>query len=258
MPEPLVLGFFLLVIAILVGLLIYWLFFLTEGVYLGEWVVVKLYDLYARRYDGIKEWQIEDEIDYLAVPFVAEVGQHRLPPLILDVAAGTGRLARAVRAGDLLPSARWVLLDASGRMLRVAMEHLGDDPRIHYLQYSALTLPFDDDVFDVVTCLEALEFMPQPEAALAELTRVLRPGGLLVTTNRIGAIAKMMPGKTWSHQQVYRLHKSLGLHHIAIRPFLVDYEWVSSTKAGSYRPPGRADDERLVAYLETLANIDYN
>lgn len=258
MSEPLVLGFSLLVVGILVGLVVYWLFFLTEGAYLGEWVVVTLYDLYARRYDHIKDWQIEDEVDYLAAPFVAEVGQQRLPPLILDVAAGTGRLTRAVRAGDLLPSARWVLLDASGRMLREAMEHLGPDPRIHYLKYSAQALPFEDDTFDVVTCFEALEFMPRPEAVLAELGRVLRPGGLLVTTNRIGTIAGMMPGRTWSHQQVYRLHKDLGQRHVTIRPFLVDYEWVSSSKAGHYQVPGRADEESLVAYLETLANIDYN
>ena len=102
-------------LVIVIGLL-YWLIFVTEGVYLGERVVVWLYDLYAGRYDKIKEWQIWDEISYLAEPFAVEVGRRR-PPLILDVAAGTGRLAWAVTEAGLLPDARWVLLDASRPML---------------------------------------------------------------------------------------------------------------------------------------------
>ncbi|HEY53733.1 MAG TPA: class I SAM-dependent methyltransferase [Caldilineae bacterium] len=247
-----------LIVVVVAGLVIYWLVFLTEGVYLGERVVVWLYDLYAGRYDGIKQWNEEEEIDYLARPFAAELGELRRPPLILDVAAGTGRLTRAVQAADLLPDARWVLLDASGKMLAQAAQHLGKSPKLHYIRHSAQSLPFDDATFDVVTCFEALEFMPDPAAALAELVRVLRPGGLLVTTNRIGPIARLMPGRTWTHATVYQLHRDLGQRHIRIRPFLVDYEWVGSAKAGSFRPPGRADDPTLIAYLESLADLDYN
>jgi len=96
LPLPFVI-FILIVAAIFVALIGYWLFFLTEGAYLGERVVVWLYDLYARRYDAIKNWDIQDEIEYLAAPFVAEVGERRRPPLILDVAAGSGRLTLAVQ-----------------------------------------------------------------------------------------------------------------------------------------------------------------
>ena len=244
--------------AIVAGLFIYWLLFLTEGVYLGERVVVYLYDVYARRYDNIKQWDKEEEITYLAQPFAAEIDTKRRPPLILDVAAGTGRLTRAVRAANLLPDARWVLLDASEKMLIQAASHLGLGPKLHYVQHSAQRLPFEDATFDVVACFEALEFMPKPEAVLAELVRVLRQGGLLVTTNRIGPVARLMPGRTWTHGAVYQLQRDLGQRHVSIRPFLVDYEWVGSTKAGTFRPPGRADDLTLVANLESLANIDYN
>ncbi|NOX61841.1 MAG: class I SAM-dependent methyltransferase [Chloroflexi bacterium] len=222
-----------------VGLFLYWLLFLTEGAYLGERVVVWLYDLYAGRYDRIKDWNMEDEIDYLAIPFVRAVGPRR-PPLILDVAAGTGRLTRAVEAAGLLPDAYWVLLDASPRMLARARAALNLGERGRFLCHTAQVLPFEDNTFDVVACLEALEFMPHPDAVLKELVRVLRPGGLLVITNRTGPIARFMPGRTWSREQVYRLLKALDQRQIIIRPFLVDYEWVSSIKAGAYQPPGRA------------------
>jgi ubiquinone/menaquinone biosynthesis C-methylase UbiE len=194
----------LLVIALVLAALgIYWLFFLTEGAYLGERVVVWLYDLYARRYDRIKEWDLEDEVTYLAEPFVAAVGEHRRPPLILDVAAGTGRLTLAVKRSGLLPDARWVLLDGSKRMLARANERLGTGPRLHFVHHSARELPFDDALFDVVTCLEALEFMPDPEATLNELIRVLRPGGLLFITNRTGPRARFMPGRIWSRERCF-------------------------------------------------------
>lgn len=240
---------------ILIGLLLYWLIFLTEGAYLGRGVVVWLYDLYAGRYDNIKEWVIADEIYYVAEPFAAAVGMKRRPPLILDVAAGSGRLPRAVEAAGLLADARWVLLDASAKMLCQAQIHLDLGDRCHYLVHPAAPLPFPDSTFDVVTCLEALEFMPDPAAALAEMVRVLRPGGLLIITNRIGWIAKLMPGRTWSHRQIYNLHKDLGQRRVSIRTFLVDYEWIDSTKAGSFSPPGRAQDAGIVAYLDTLAKI---
>ncbi len=218
-----------LILLILAAGVIYWLFFLTEGAYLGERVVVWLYDLYARRYDAIKEWDMRDEIEYLAEPFAAAVGDRR-PPRILDVAAGTGRLTLAVRQSGLLPDARWVLLDASGKMLKRARERLGEDERLQYVQHTAQELPFDDASFDVVTCLEALEFMPDPEAALDELIRVLRPGGLLFITNRTGPGARFLPGRIWSRNEVFWLLKARGMTQISIRPFLVDYEWVTAVK----------------------------
>lgn len=245
----------LLASLILLALFLYWLIFLTEGAYLGREVVVWLYDLYAGRYDRIKGWVIEDEIDYLARPFANEVGRLRRPPLILDVAAGTGRLPLAVEAAGLLPDAHWVLLDASARMLAQARDRLDLGSRAHYLHHPAVPLPFADGSFDVVTCLEALEFMPDPEAALAELARVLRPGGLLVITNRKGWIARLMPGRTWSHHHLYDLHKRLNLRHVSIRTFLVDYEWVSSTKAGALRPPGLAGDAARLSDLDALADL---
>ncbi len=232
----------LAVAVIALGAASYWLLILSEGVYLGERVVIWLYDLYASRYDRIKAWNAEDEIHYLANPFVASIGARRCPPLILDVAAGTGRLARAVEAAGLLPDARWVLLDGSRGMLAQARKHLDLGERGHFLHHNACPLPFADDTFDVVACLEALEFTPHPEATLAELARVLRPGGLLVITNRVGSGVRWLPGRTWSRESLYQHLREMNQQHISVRSTWVDYEWVSSVKKGVFQPPGRAND----------------
>ena len=242
----------LLAAAAVIALVLYWLFFLTEGAYLGERVVVWLYDLYARRYDAIKDWDIQDEIEYLAEPFALQVEEKRRPPLILDVAAGSGRLTLAVRLSGLLPDARWVLLDASRKMLEQARNRLGQDDRLYFVAHTAQRLPFEDDLFDVVACMEALEFFPDPEAALTELVRVLRPGGLLFITNRVGAQARFMPGRVWSHGQVFQLLKARDMRAISIRPFLVDYEWVTAVKRGRFSPPGRANDPAIITQLAAM------
>ena len=252
MPQLIAVALLLLIL-VLIALVIYWLFFFTEGAYLGERVVVWLYDLYAGRYDSIKNWDLQDEVEYLAEPFVAQVEEKRRPPLILDVAAGSGRLTLAVRLGDMLPDARWVLLDASRRMLQQARQRLGQDERLHYVQHTAQHLPFDADQFDVVSCMEALEFLPDPAAALDELVRVLRPGGLLFITNRTGMRLQLMPGRVWSRSQVFQLLKARDLRNISIRSFLVDYEWVTAVKKGRFQPPGRADDPELA---RTFAAMD--
>ena len=43
-------------------------------------------------------------------------------------------------------------------------------------------LPFEDDSFDLVTCIEGFYFVPDPEHGVAEIRRVLRPGGVVILT----------------------------------------------------------------------------
>jgi demethylmenaquinone methyltransferase / 2-methoxy-6-polyprenyl-1,4-benzoquinol methylase len=92
---------------------------------------------------------------------------------VLDVAAGTGLVTRELvrRTGS-----RVVALDQSPEMLAVARARTrGLDVEI--VEGRAETLPFEDATFDALTFTYLLRYVDDPAATLAELVRVVRPGG---------------------------------------------------------------------------------
>jgi SAM-dependent methyltransferase len=92
---------------------------------------------------------------------------------VLDVACGTGALAReAARRG-----AKVVGLDRNAGMLAVARSVA---PTVDWREGMAEKIPFDDGHFDVVACQFGLMFFEDRVKALAEMMRVLKPGGRLV------------------------------------------------------------------------------
>ena len=104
-----------------------------------------------------------------------------IPPgsRVLDVASGTGVVARAAarRAGG---RGRVMASDVSGPMLArsAAIEASEDAAWIGYQEASADALPFEDASFDVVLCQQGLQFFPAQQAAVGEMRRVLRIGGV--------------------------------------------------------------------------------
>lgn len=215
----------------LAGLLIWWLIFESEGVYLGRRVVVLLYDLYAKRYDRIKRYDPIHEHRLLAQPLLAQIAPQK-DPFVLDVGTGTGRLALAL-AQHARFEGHIIGLDLSLPMLREASEKIREEhfeEFITLIQSDASALPFDEDSFDVVTCLEALEFMPSPANVLSELCRVLRPGGTLLITNRIHT--SWMPGKIWSVGDLTRLLEQNDILYIEFERWQYDYDKVWGQKSG--------------------------
>jgi demethylmenaquinone methyltransferase / 2-methoxy-6-polyprenyl-1,4-benzoquinol methylase len=105
------------------------------------------------------------------------VGQASIPEnaLVLDLAAGTGDFSKLVR--ERLPQARSVAMDITEPMLRLA--------RAQGLQEAvcgdACSLPFPDATFDCVFIGYGLRNFPNLKAAIAEISRVTRPGGLMVS-----------------------------------------------------------------------------
>ena len=75
----------------LAAFLFWWLIIETEGVYLGRRVVVGLYDLYAHRYDRIKQFDEHADLTLIAQPILSYVAPQD-DPLVLDVGTGAGRL----------------------------------------------------------------------------------------------------------------------------------------------------------------------
>jgi ubiquinone/menaquinone biosynthesis C-methylase UbiE len=217
-----------------IGWLLWWLLIESEGVYLGRRVVIWLYDLYAARYDDIKRYRPEADHQYLAQPIMQRIAPIKTP-LMLDVATGTARLPIAMLRHPQFHG-RVIGVDLAKNMLFKAAYKLGDetDDRAPLIWCPAENLPFDDDTFDVVTCLEALEFMKDPRAVLHECIRVLRPGGILLTTNRIST--RLMPGKTWDNDRIAQELLDADMDEIEIEAWQLDYNLVWGIRMGSSMP----------------------
>jgi SAM-dependent methyltransferase len=98
---------------------------------------------------------------------------------VLDVACGTGIVARLAkeRTG---PSGHVVGIDVNPAMIDVAREQA---PDLEWRVGDAASLPVtESDGFTVVVCQQGLQFFPDPIAALAEMRRVLGPGGRLAVS----------------------------------------------------------------------------
>ena len=210
------------VIALAIVALGWWLLIASEGVYLGRRVVIWLYDVYAGRYDDIKQYRRDIEHQFLAQPILDEFAP-RTDPLVLDVATGTGRLPLAlVRHARF--NGRVIAADLSREMLIRAADKLDDASNVAFALAAAGHLPFPDATFELVTCLEAIEFMARREPVLEELMRVLRPGGLLLLTNRINT--RLMPGKTYSEDALVEALSEYDTESIYIEHWQVDYDLV--------------------------------
>jgi demethylmenaquinone methyltransferase/2-methoxy-6-polyprenyl-1,4-benzoquinol methylase len=99
---------------------------------------------------------------------------------VLDVAGGTADLARAF-AKRVGPTGTVVLTDINAAMLGIGRDRLVDDGMLTpAVQCDAEKLPFASDYFDCVSVAFGLRNMTHKEAALAEMFRVLRPGGRLL------------------------------------------------------------------------------
>ncbi len=225
--------------------LLYWQLILAEGAYLGRRVVTWLYDWSAHLYDRIKNYDPGYEQWFLGLPLSRALALFP-DPLVLDVATGTGRLARTLfeQAGF---HGRLIGVDLSRKMLSEAAQAVEPwKDRITLLHQDAQQLPFPDATFDAVTSLEALEFTPDPAGVLREMVRVLRPGGVLLVSNRIGQGARYMPGRTFTPEAFEELLHTLPLEMIRIQPWQEDYDLAWAVKQGIAGPTGmRRLDEIL-------------
>ena len=105
---------------------------------------------------------------------------------VLDVACGPGNFSRHF-AAVVAPEGVCVGLDASATMLQRAVQDTPGE-EVAYVRGDAMALPFRDESFDAVCCFAALNLIPDPEATLGEIARVLAPGGrvALLTSSTVG------------------------------------------------------------------------
>ncbi|NET74336.1 MAG: methyltransferase domain-containing protein [Sphaerospermopsis sp. SIO1G2] len=102
-------------------------------------------------------------------------------------------------------------LEPSGKMLAIAQEKLAPYlADVSLVQQTAVPLPFPDDTFDAITCLEAIEFFPDPEEALREMGRVLKSDGVLLTTRRTGWESQLFFGRAYTQAEFEQILVQIG------------------------------------------------
>ena len=99
--------------------------------------------------------------------------------IVADIGSGTGFMA----AGLAPLVAKVYAIDGSAAMLEVAREKLASFSNVELQLADGATLPFDDAAVDAVFANMYLHHCPDPQAAIDEMVRVLKPGGRLVITD---------------------------------------------------------------------------
>jgi ubiquinone/menaquinone biosynthesis C-methylase UbiE len=121
-----------------------------------------------------------------SLPFFAECKRESYDLLdatpgrqILEVGCGLGDDAAAL-AKRVVPGGSVVAIDGSETMINTARERHGDIGGLSFDVTDAAHLPFGDASFDACRIDRVLQHIADPARALAEMVRVLRPGGVLV------------------------------------------------------------------------------
>ena len=202
-----------------------------EATHLGPRVQSWLYDRWAAKYDKGKQESQARDAEMLARPVLDSI-KNAPAPLILDLATGTGRFPLALLSEPEF-NGHVVAVDVSVGMLNEAAkklaEYRGRFTLVHKINYP---LPFSDETFDVVSCMEALEVMPEMDTPLAELYRVLRPGGMLITSR--GTDASGRSAKVRSVDAFKALLQEIGFEQVNIIPWWRWFDRVIARKPGEY------------------------
>jgi demethylmenaquinone methyltransferase/2-methoxy-6-polyprenyl-1,4-benzoquinol methylase len=147
-----------------------------------ESFVREMFDDIARKYDRMNTLMTFG-LDRRWRRFVAERVGASPGMQLLDVCCGTGQLSFAL-ARAVGPKGRVTGLDFSEKMLDIARGRLSDmegPMPVVFVQGNAMSLPFEDNLFDGVTVGWGLRNVPDLTVALREMVRVVRPGGKVVS-----------------------------------------------------------------------------
>lgn len=153
------------------------------------------------------------------LPWLLSLVAPRPEDTVLDVAAGTGLVGRA-----LCPEVRWVTaLDSTPAMIAEGRRRadIEGHRNITFVGGSVEHLPFDDDSFSLVVTRFSLHHFADPEPAVAEMVRVLGPGGRLVVKD---LVADPDPAVAARQDHVERLRDD---SHVRMPPRGVIGRWLA-------------------------------
>ena len=153
---------------------------------------------------------------------------------VLEVGCGLGDDARRM-AEKVAPDGLIIGMDASAKLIGDASRLASSNPLIHWVQADARRLPFAPESFDRCRVDRTLQHIAQPEAAIREMARVLKPGGILLAydndwgTFTINAkpenVTQIIEGlwqdsitNRWIGRNLKRLFVDAGLNEVRIEP----------------------------------------
>ena len=224
-----------LAVLVILGFILDREIYFYEGGRFGPRLQAWLYDRWSRKYDeGKRDSQLHDD-EMLARPLSEALSVSPVSePFVLDFATGTGRLSLALMSRPEFKG-RMIALDLSQGMLEQAASKLNKYPdRVEFLRHRSLPLPFPDSAFDAVCALEVLELFRNMDEPLAEFLRVLRPGGILLTsrsTEESGRKAKVK-----SAVVLTSLLEDYGFEKVQITKWWKLFDRVLALKGGSSDP----------------------
>ena len=134
--------------------------------------IASMFDSLASRYD-VMDALMTGGLDRVWMTALRKAVAPHPGERILDLAAGTGASSAALAKGG----AEVVACDLSEGMIEVGRER---HPEIEFVHGDAMDLDFEDGSFDAVTISWGLRNIPDPQLALREMARVVRPRGRLV------------------------------------------------------------------------------
>ena len=155
-----------------------------------------VFDSVANKYDVMNDL-MSAGLHRLWKRFAIDVSGVRAGQRVLDLAGGTGDLARlyAARVG---PAGVVVHTDINGAMLGAGRDKLLDAGIVlPTIQCNAEALPFSDRSFDIVSIAFGLRNVTRKDRALAEMRRVLVPGGVAVVLEFSRVAAPLAPAYDW-------------------------------------------------------------
>jgi SAM-dependent methyltransferase len=197
----------------------------------------------------------------------ARVGQG---DLVLDVGSGTGALSLAAAA---VASVRVTGVERSADYVRYAQEHVDSD-RTRFEVGDAMALPFADNAFDRTLSMLVLNFVPDAAAALDQMIRVTRPGGVVAAAvwdygdgmgmlrafwDEAVALAQDAASRDERHMplstrgalaELWRAHK---LHDVDEQPLTID---MTFTSFDDYWQPFLRGQGPAGVYVASLAESD--
>lgn len=231
------------VVIVVIGFILDREIYFYEGVHLGPRVQAWLYNRWSKKYDeGKRASQLQD--DGMLVQPLLDAMKDVPEAFVLDFATGTGRLTYALVSrpefgGHIiaLDLSQGMLEQAASKLIPRAEQREPRDERsrsarsVELLRHQSLPLPFPDATFDVVCALEVLELFPAMDEPLSELTRILRPGGILLTsrgTEESGRKARIKSAKAFT-----ALLEAHGFERVQITRWWTLFDRVIAVKRGA-------------------------